>query len=56
MSAVAERLLEKAHEYELNAAAAKERGEVDAANGFYAIEITLREIAEVFDDEREEAA
>lgn len=54
---VADRLLDKAHEYELNAAAAQERGEVDAANGFHAIEIVLRELAEVFeDDDLEHAA
>lgn len=44
---VAEKLRERAHEYELNAAAAEERGEIDSANGFHAVEVALREFADV---------
>lgn len=56
MSRVVEKLLEKAHEYELNAEAAKERGEIESANGFRSVEVALREFADVVDAVLEEAA
>lgn len=55
-SAVVEKLLAKAHEYELNAAACEERGDVLGEQGFHAIEIALREFAEIVDEVLEEAA
>jgi hypothetical protein len=55
-SAVVDKLLAKAHEYELNAEAAKDRGEIESANGFRSVEVALREFAGVVDEVLADAA
>jgi hypothetical protein len=55
-SPVVEKLRAKAHEYAVNAAAAEERGDVLGEQGFLAVEVALRELADVFDEVLEEAA
>lgn len=54
MTVAAEMLRQKAHDYELSAAAAKERAETDLAITWSAISIVLNEVAAAL--ELEEAA
>lgn len=51
-----EKLREKARDYELNALAAKERGDAFGGGYFAAIAITLFEVADVLEAELAEAA
>lgn len=48
--AAADLLREKAKQYELSAAAAKERQELDLAVGFSAVAITLLEVAATLEE------
>jgi hypothetical protein len=52
----AERLREKAREYELNRLAAEERGDITAALSFATVALVLYELAELAMRELEEAA